>query len=63
MLHGTLGSRWVKQDSNVGTVVLFQPKYQFGHPEKWLFPLSKQKFSGSKQPKQILFNFENISTA
>ena len=35
-----------------------------GHPENYLFPLSKKNFSGSKYPKNIydLFVFENRST-
>ena len=40
----------------------FLPKHRLGHPENYLFSLSKQIFSGSKYPKNILFKFENRST-
>ena len=32
----------------------FQPKYRLGHPENYLFLLSKSKFAGSKNPKNNL---------
>ena len=35
-------------------VRIFQPKYQFGHPEKYLFLLSNKTLSGSKYPKKKL---------
>ena len=38
-------------------------KYRLGHPENYLFTLSKKLFSGSKYLKNILFYFENRSTA
>ena len=44
-------------------VLSFQPKYRLSHPEKYFFSLSKKIFSGSEYPKNILFNFENRSTA
>ena len=49
---------------DVGTepVLLFKPKYQLGHPENYLFSLSKDIFSGSEYPRTFLFNFENRST-
>ena len=34
-----------------------------GHREKCLFPLLKKIIFGSKSPKNVLFNFENRSTA
>ena len=40
----------------------FSPKYRLGHPENYLCLLSKKIFSGSKYPKNILFNFEKGST-
>ena len=45
------------------SVLLFQPKYRIGHPENYLFLLSKKIFFGSKYPISILFIFENRSTA
>ena len=41
------------------SVVLFKPKYRLGHPENHLLSLSKKMLSGSKYPKNVLFNFEN----
>ena len=38
------------------------PKHRLGHPEKYIFVLSNNIFSGSKYPKNILFYFENGST-
>ena len=43
-------------------VLLFQPKYRLSHPENYLFSSSNKIFSGSKYPKNILFNFEKRST-
>ena len=43
-------------------MVIFWPKYRSTHPENYLFSLCKQMFSGSKYPKNILFNFEKRST-
>ena len=40
----------------------FQPKYRLGHPENYLFVLSKKIFTGSKYPKINLFNFEKNFT-
>ena len=45
------------------TVLPFQPKYRLGHPENYLFLLSKKLFIGSKYPKINLFNFEKNFTA
>ena len=45
-----------------GAVLLFQPKYRLSHPEKYLFSLYNKIFSGSKYPKNILFNFEKRNT-
>ena len=39
-------------------VLPFQPNYRLAHPKNYLFILSKKIFSGSKYPKNILFNFE-----
>ena len=33
-------------------VLLFQPKYRLGHPENYLFLLSKNIFTGSKYQKK-----------
>ena len=35
--------------------------FRLGHPENYLFPLSKTIFSRSKYPRNILFNFESRS--
>ena len=43
-------------------MLLFQPKYRLAHPENYLFLLFKTTFSGSKYPKNILYNFEKRST-
>ena len=43
------------------SVVLFQPKYWLGHPEDYIFSLSKNMYSGSMNP--ISFTFENRSIA
>ena len=43
-------------------VLFFWTKYRLGHPENYLFLLSKNIFSGSKYPKNIKFNFENRRT-
>ena len=48
--------------STTGPVLPFQPNYRSGHPENYLFSLSKKIFSGSKYPKIKLFNFEKGST-
>ena len=40
----------------------FQPNHRLAHPENYLFLLSIKIFSGSKYPKNILFNFEKGST-
>ena len=47
-------SQWVP-------VLPFKPKYCLGHPENYLFFLSKNMFIGSKYPKNKLFNFEKTS--
>ena len=44
-------------------VVIFWPKYRLAHPENCLFSLSKNIFSGSKYPTNVLFNFGKRSTA
>ena len=44
-------------------VVLFWLKYRLGHPENYLLSLSSKLFSGSKYPKNSIFNFENRSIA
>ena len=44
-------------------VDLFRPNHLLGHPDFFLFSLSKNIFSGSNDPKTILFDFENRSTA
>ena len=36
----------------------FLPKYRLGHPENYLFLLSKNRYTGSKYPKINKFNFE-----
>ena len=38
------------------------PTYRLGYPENYLMSLSKKKMSGSKNPKNIRFHFENRST-
>ena len=43
-------------------VLLFQPKYRLGHPENYLFLLSKKIFTGSKYPKNKLIKFEKRNT-
>ena len=43
-------------------VLFFWPKYRLAHPENYLFLLSIKQNSGSKYPKNNLFNFENRST-
>ena len=43
------------------TVVLFQQKYWLGHPENYLFSISKKLFVGSKYPKNKLFDFDHRS--
>ena len=43
-------------------VILFQPIHRLRRTEKFSFALSKQIFSGSKCPKNILSDFENRST-
>ena len=43
-------------------VLPFQPKYSLGHPEKYLFLLSTNVFSGPKYPKNKLINFETNFT-
>ena len=45
------------------SVLLFQPKYRLGHPENYLFLLSKKVFTGSKYAKNKLINFEKRNTA
>ena len=40
----------------------FWPNYGLGHPENYLFSLSKKISSGSKYQKIKLFNFEKGST-
>ena len=45
-----------------GPVIFLQPEYQSGHPENYLFSLSKKIFSGSKYPKNSFFNFEKGRT-
>ena len=37
--------------------------YRLGHPENYLFLLSKNLFTGSKYPKNKLINFEKINIA
>ena len=44
-------------------VLPFQPKYRLGHPEIFLFLLSKKVLTGSKYPKNRLFSFEKNFTA
>ena len=41
-----------------GTMLPFQPKHRLADPENNLFSLSQKIFSGSKYPKNLLFNFE-----
>ena len=63
--HGpsaTTGSAQVATNVAVQPMLLFQPKYRLGHPENYLFSLFKKIFSGSKYPKNILFNFEKRCT-
>ena len=56
-------SRWsFWRQHTTQSVLIFQPKYRLGQPETYLFPLYKKIFSGSKYPKNILFNFEKGST-
>ena len=43
-------------------VLPFWPNHRLGHPENYLFSLSKKIFSGSKYPKIKLFNVEKGST-
>ena len=43
-------------------VLPFQPKFCLGHPENYLFLLSKNLFTGSKYPKFDLLNFEKYFT-
>ena len=42
--------------------MFFQPKYRLGHPENYLFLLSKRVLLGSKYPKKYFINFENNFT-
>ena len=44
------GSFWEYYASRI-QCYLIQPKCQLGHPENYLFSLSKKIFSGSKHPK------------
>ena len=44
-------------------VLLFQPKYQLGHTENYMFLLSKKIFSCSKYTTNNLFDFEKRSTS
>ena len=48
--------------ARTAAVVIFWPKLRSTHPENYLFLLSIKIFSGSKYPKNILFNFEKGST-
>ena len=50
------------QPSVVATSVAVQPKCRLGHPENYLFLLSKNMFVGSKNPKINKFNFEKNFT-
>ena len=43
-------------------VLPFKPKYRLGHPENYLFLLSKNIFTGSKYPKINWFAFEKNFT-
>ena len=43
-------------------MLLYKTKYRLGHPQNYLFLLSKKIFSGSKYPKKTSFHFENRST-
>ena len=61
-LHRVLTQWDVRSRCMCSTVLLFKPKYRLGHPENYLFLLSKKIFSGSKHPKNKLFDFENRST-
>ena len=51
-----------KRNASSPVVFFFWPKRRLGHPEKYLFSLSKTLFSASKYPKSILFHSENRST-
>ena len=44
------------------SVKSFYPNYCVGHPEIYLFLLSKKMILGSKYPKNCLFNFEKNFT-
>ena len=57
------GASFVAEVSIRSPVLPFWPNYRLGHPENYLFSLSKKIFSGSKYPKIKLFNFEKGSTA
>ena len=46
----------------VVTSKLFYPKYRLVHPEFYLLSFSKQIFSGSKYPINVMFDFKNRST-
>ena len=48
---------------NFTPVPLVQPKYRSGRPDFFLFSLFRKVFSGSKNPKNILFYFAKRSTA
>ena len=63
---GTAGSliiESIQAKKRVSRAVLpFWPKYRLGHPENYLFLLSKKSFIGSKYPKINLFHFEKNFT-
>ena len=52
----------VKRMYMLQSVLPFWPNYRLAHPKNYLFLLSRKMFSGSKYPKNILFNFEKGST-
>ena len=56
-LHGSsLQLKWATLP-RLHSVLPFKPEYRLGHPENYLFLLSKNIFTGSKYPKKIIIKF------
>ena len=61
-----VSARWHRQIAGrldeSEAVLRFEPKHRLGHPNKYLFLLSKNLFTGSKYPRINWFNFEKNFT-
>ena len=53
--------RVLSSSDRYAPAIFYYPKYRIGHPENYLFSLSKKIFSGPKYPTNILRNFDNRS--